>query len=385
MAKRRRAAAKTTALPEPAGAVEVDKFSPSILDAHEAAVDAAEGTVERREPVCPTCGSPDPARHPAMQHEGEVQPCGDSWHGSLLTEDQQQHLADVEAAAERQVDEVQPVGDTNEIAEPAALAPVVEQTTQVLEKLHDVEPAAVETGMAAVMERLALNPNVDVDKLERLFELQDRLTVRQQDRDAERQFNVAFAAMQDDIPEVDERGQIYNKAGTEVVATFGKFEDIMRLLRPVLAKHGFSLSFKSEEVEGGRLKTTGFLRHVGGHHTTSEFIGAPDTSGFKNDTQALGSTKAYGRRYVTFDLVNITTRGMDDDGQSSQRPEPPAGYEGWAHDLEANAHEGIATFAQSFNDSKKVYRDYATKYDSDTFKRVKAAALAADKQRKEAS
>jgi hypothetical protein len=31
--------------------------------------------------VCPTCTSPDRARHPAMQHEGEVQPCGDPWHG----------------------------------------------------------------------------------------------------------------------------------------------------------------------------------------------------------------------------------------------------------------------------------------------------------------
>jgi hypothetical protein len=29
---------------------------------------------------CPTCDSPSPERHPAMQWEGEVQPCRDSWH-----------------------------------------------------------------------------------------------------------------------------------------------------------------------------------------------------------------------------------------------------------------------------------------------------------------
>ena len=29
---------------------------------------------------CPTCTSPSPELHPAMQHEGEVQPCRDDWH-----------------------------------------------------------------------------------------------------------------------------------------------------------------------------------------------------------------------------------------------------------------------------------------------------------------
>jgi len=41
-----------------------------------AAVEYAERQAER----CPRCDSPDPARHPAMQSEGEVQSCPDGWH-----------------------------------------------------------------------------------------------------------------------------------------------------------------------------------------------------------------------------------------------------------------------------------------------------------------
>lgn len=31
---------------------------------------------------CPRCGSPSPERHPAMQYEGEVQPCPHDWHST---------------------------------------------------------------------------------------------------------------------------------------------------------------------------------------------------------------------------------------------------------------------------------------------------------------
>ncbi|WP_409524602.1 ERF family protein [Pseudomonas sp.] len=41
-----------------------------------------------------------------------------------------------------------------------------------------------------------------------------------------------------------------------------------------------------------------------------------DTSGSKNAVQAVGSSTSYGKRYVMSALLNLTTRGEDDDGHA---------------------------------------------------------------------
>jgi len=42
-----------------------------------------------------------------------------------------------------------------------------------------------------------------------------------------------------------------------------------------------------------------------------------DNSGSKNAVQAVGSSVSYGKRYVMAALLNITTRGEDDDGNAA--------------------------------------------------------------------
>ena len=259
---------------------------------------------------------------------------------------------------------------------PVASGP--DQLLDVVDKLGDVDPTATLGGMAQVMERLALNPNVDVDKLEKLFELQDRLEQRRVQRHAEQLFNTAFSKMQAAIPEVAEHGKIYDKSGKNVVSTYALNEDIQKLFRPLLAAHGFSLSYKTEEVEGGKsLRITGFLRHVGGHTETSEFVSPPDESGYKNKIQGLGSTRAYGRRYTAFDLLNITTRGEDDDGRSTETPEPPKGYEAWEQVMAGLTDQGIQVLQDQWNKTKQAdqdFCDYATKYRAEQWSTWKAEA-----------
>src|SRR5262245_22092844 len=169
--------------------------------------------------------------------------------------------------------------------------------------LDAAEPAPPkEQSLALVIERLAVNPDVDVVKLEKIIELQERILRYQ----AEAEFNAAFSRMQPNIPTIIE------KAKTDK-GTYAPLEDIIEKVRPVLAAHGFSLGFQTEWPDKQTVKVIGILTR-GTHARRSEFQAGADQSGSKNAIQALASSVSYGKRYTTKDLLCIVTRGEDDDG-----------------------------------------------------------------------
>lgn len=171
-------------------------------------------------------------------------------------------------------------------------------------------------GLLAVIERAARDPNVDIDKMERLLEMQERVHAR----NAKGAYYAALAAMQPDLPVISERGGIKDRSGN-VQSTYALWEDVNEAIRPILAAHGFSLSFKVRRSES-EITVTGILAHREGHSEETELSLPTDTSGSKNAVQAVGSSTSYGKRYTCFALLNITTTGEDDDGRRGGSPEP---------------------------------------------------------------
>lgn len=166
----------------------------------------------------------------------------------------------------------------------------------------------------SIVERMARDPNVNVDKLERLIALQERTLGHQ----SKAMFEKAFAEMRPVIPTITKNGVI--KVGDQVRARYAKHEDIQDVMTPILHRFGFSLRFRTEWPSPGIIRIVGILSHVGGYSQESAFEGEADTSGSKNAIQARGSTVSYGRRYTTCDLLNITSRGQDDDGRKGGEP-----------------------------------------------------------------
>ncbi len=184
---------------------------------------------------------------------------------------------------------------------------------QELQKQPGGLPA--ESNTVSMFERLAKDPSVDVAKLEKLMELQERAIKR----NAEAAYHAALAGMQCDIPSITEKGQI--KHNDKLISKYALFEDINDQLKPILQRHGFAISFRTK-VEGSTLTVTGVLSHREGHHEDTSLPLPFDTSGAKNAVQAIGSSVSYGKRYVMCALLNITTRGEDDDGKKGGAGKP---------------------------------------------------------------
>lgn len=236
-------------------------------------------------------------------------------------------------------------------------------------------PATAEDRIVSGILDAAKDPHVDPDKLEKLIALQERLMRHH----AKAAFDAAFARMQAALPEVSERGRLEVK-GT-IRSRYAKLEDIQAAVRPVLKAHGFALRHRTEwpPDRPGTIRIVGILSHEQGHSEESVFEAPMDKSDYRTDIQSMGSTVSYGRRYTTIDLLNITTRGADDDGAKSGRPDPPQGYADWAKKLTEAAGKGQMAYDAFWECSDAPFKQFAMNHDRESVKALQARAAATGK------
>lgn len=170
-------------------------------------------------------------------------------------------------------------------------------------------------GLLDVIARAARDPNVDIDKMERLLEMQERVHAR----NAKAAYYSALADMQPNLPAIIERGGIKDRTGN-IQSTYALWEDINDVIKPILSASGFALSFKCRRTDN-EIIVTEILSHREGHSEETELSLPSDTSGSKNAVQAVGSSTQYGKRYTASALLNLTTVGADDDGHDGGNAE----------------------------------------------------------------
>lgn len=153
-------------------------------------------------------------------------------------------------------------------------------------------------------------------------------------------YRKALSKLQDELPIIEHNQEMTFRDGRK--GSYASNDAIQEQLGPIIRKHGFVLSF-STSYPNGMIRVTGELAHKDGCAKTSDYEARVDLSGGKTDAQGRGSIISYGHRYTTRDLLNLITRGDDNNGATDVQPEEhtpkPDGYL-YARSTIANAARG---------------------------------------------
>lgn len=174
--------------------------------------------------------------------------------------------------------------------------------------------------MIEVIGRAARDPAVDIEKMERLLAMQERMMALQ----AKAEYGRAMSACQAEMPHV-----FKDANNTFTKSRYSKPETISKVIKPIYTKHGFSLSYSTAECPIPEwIRVTCTVRHTAGHEEVHHVDLPMDVEGAKGGAtksrvQGCVSTISYGRRNLALMIFNVATTD-DRDGNPAEKDDRAA-------------------------------------------------------------
>lgn len=183
---------------------------------------------------------------------------------------------------------------------------------------HEEQSVAVADGASvlAIISRAANDPNTDIEKLERLMALYERISAR----GAEQAFNEAMNSAQAELGPV-----AADADNPQTKSKYASYAALDRAVRPIYARHGFSLSFGTADSPAAEhVRVTCRVAHRDGYCQDYHLDMPADGKGAKGGdvmtkTHAAGAAMSYGQRYLLKLIFNIAV-GDDMDGNLARGP-----------------------------------------------------------------
>jgi len=154
---------------------------------------------------------------------------------------------------------------------------------------------------------IAINQNVDVEKLEKLMELQERYEKNL----AKKSFLSAMTKFQGSVPILEKKKKV---AFGNTKYSYADLGEMSETLKDVLQENGLSYRWEMDE-EAERFKCTCIISHIDGYSERTSLTAGKDTTGNKNDIQAIASAVKYLQRYTFIGALGLTTADEDVDGR----------------------------------------------------------------------
>ena len=214
--------------------------------------------------------------------------------------------------------------------------------------------------LLAVMDKLANNPNLDADKIERLMNVfldgQRKLATMQD----EKLFSDAMAAFKNEPGVVnilkDKKNAQYKNAP---YASLGHEASV---ITPLLSKHGLTATWSLTQAEQ---ITIGCQLSYGIYHAPAVTIRlAPDKSGAKNPAQEIKSAITYGRIITLECACGVapvdSLASLNDDGNAMSTPAEAESF------MEEGAAADFLSLIEGSGDQDELQRNYFKARDAAT-------------------
>lgn len=152
------------------------------------------------------------------------------------------------------------------------------------------------------MLQTAVDKGADLDQMQKLMDLHERWEENQ----AKKAYVTAMSEFQKKAPIIHKTREGHNTKYA------GLAETIMHI-RGLMQECGLSHTWKTNQTNG-EVTVTCCVTHVDGHSECTQLSAGADTSGNKNNVQAIGSTVTYLQRYTLFAILGLSSSEDDFDG-----------------------------------------------------------------------
>lgn len=163
----------------------------------------------------------------------------------------------------------------------------------------------------------AVEQGADLDKLQKLMDLQERWEANQ----ARKAYVAALTAFKADPPKISKNRHVKFETRTGWTEyDHATLDQVCDVIGKALAQHGLSHTWEMKQNENSAVEVTCILTHEQGHSERVTMRGMPDDSGGKNLIQQIGSTTTYLQRYTLLAATGLAAAEQDNDGGGLVEP-----------------------------------------------------------------
>lgn len=191
------------------------------------------------------------------------------------------------------------------------MSSLAKQEPLIPEAVPEKENGSV--GLMKIIQQAALDPTFDAAKLAVLLDVK----LKWEADEARKQFWEAYELFKRNLPQIEKTKHVSfpTSGGGRTEYKHAELDKITPILTEALLAVGITHSWRPSDTNG-KTTVTCVFRGFGHSEDMATLSGPPDTSGGKNNVQAIGSTNYYLQRYTFLAACGIAPKGCDDDGKT---------------------------------------------------------------------